>query len=118
MRDCGTRVFDTMRGVRQQNVLPCVVSAIVMIAALLVFLCPVPTGPFSATHGPVTALRASRSAWLLLVLMAIAACNAIAALFWFSPLPLLLCSIRTRQDDIKTSRRVLDPLPLICELRC
>ena len=118
MRDRAANFFDSIRRMRLPRLLPGIISAIVVLAALLIFLCPVPKGPFSAMHGPVTALRATRTAWLLLVTIAIAARRAIGALVSFSPIPLLLCSTRMRRDDIKAANTLLDPLPLICELRC
>jgi len=110
----------TMRRVRLHSLLPFTASAVLVLAALLlIFFCPLSQGPFSATHGPVTALRASRAASLILISIAFATMivrKALAAFALFSPIPLLLCF--TRQDDIAASIKLGDSLPLICELRC
>jgi hypothetical protein len=67
MHDCyATPLFDT-RVVRRQTeivkMLTLRASAIVLLSSvLLLFLVPAGAGPFSAVHGPATALRANRAA--------------------------------------------------------
>lgn len=36
-----------------------------VLGTVLLLMCPVPVGPYSATHGPTTALRATRAAVLI-----------------------------------------------------
>ena len=51
-------------------------AAIVLLGSvLLVFFMPVGVGPFSAVHGPATALRANRAARVLYFHLALAARN-------------------------------------------
>ena len=44
-----------------------------LICVVLIFLFPVGQGPFSATHGPATALRAQRAALLLILTVILSA---------------------------------------------
>jgi len=48
-------------------------SVVVLLCTLGVFLFPVGSGPYSAVHGPVTALRAQRDSFATFCSMALAA---------------------------------------------
>ncbi len=61
----------------------CLIAAAALIGAVSMWLVPVPEGPYSATHGPVTALRArqaAQSASLLLLAAATALAGVISLL--------------------------------------
>ena len=45
------------------------VAVLLMLGALLVFLCPLPAGPFTATNGPATAFRAAAAILHLFLLL-------------------------------------------------
>ncbi len=51
------------------------IAAVVILVGTIcaIFLFPLADGPFSATHGPVTALRAARSALLMFLFLSNAA---------------------------------------------
>lgn len=51
----------------------------VLFSVLLVFLVPAGAGPFSAVHGPATALRANRAAQVFYVALALSARYPISA---------------------------------------
>ena len=55
-------------------------SVMVILCTLGIFLFSAPVGPYSAVHGPVTALRALRASVLLFWSMVIAAFNLVALL--------------------------------------
>jgi hypothetical protein len=40
---------------------------LLVFGVLIVFFLPLPVGPYTATNGPVTAMRAAVAAWLLLM---------------------------------------------------
>ncbi len=48
------------------------VIGVTLFSVMLIFLCPVGNGPFPATHGPATPLRAKRNALLLTLAMLVA----------------------------------------------
>ena len=45
---------------------------------LLLLVCPVASGPYSATHGPATSLRAMRFTLILMLTMLLAATSAVS----------------------------------------
>ncbi len=88
------------------------VALTVMLCVMAMFLHPVAHGPYSAVHGPTTALRARYRSLTILVAMARAAfcLTALIAFFWRSSAALV--------DGTSTSslpfRDGPDPLPLRC----
>jgi hypothetical protein len=54
-------------------------AIMVLFSVLLVFLVPAGAGPFSAVHGPATALRANRAAQVFYVALALSARYPISA---------------------------------------
>lgn len=92
-------------------------AALVALGVLFIFLCPLPKGPFQVTHGPATALRASRAA--LLVFLAMAAVSGL-------PLPIILASLflqlflASLQSECGRDARLPaeEPAGIPCALRC
>ena len=91
-------------------------AALVAVGVLLMFFCPLPQGSFQATHGPATALRASRAA--LATLLAIAAAIGSAFSIILASLFLLLFLASLLQDDSGDLVPAADPARITCELRC
>ncbi len=91
-------------------------AALLAMGVLLMFFCPLPHGPFQATNGPATALRAHRAA--LATLLAIAAAIGIPFSIILASLFLLLFLASLLQDDGGDLMPAEDPVRITCELRC
>lgn len=92
-------------------------AALVGLGVLLIFFCPMPRGPFQATHGPTTALRAARAA--MLVFLSIAAASAAPFLIDLASLFLLLfLASLLFEGDSGDLMPTEDPVCVTCELRC
>lgn len=59
---CRPNVFDKTGLIMVQRVPQFVLGVVAVVAILAVFTFHAPVGPYSAVHGPATALRAARSA--------------------------------------------------------
>ena len=68
------------------------IALVLMIGTLAVFLCPLSAGPFTATNGPVTALRASAAAFALLLSMSAIVCLSLRLMTGSIRPALTLCS--------------------------
>jgi hypothetical protein len=65
-------------------------AIVTMLCVVGIFLFPVAVGPYSAVHGPVTALLAVRTAMKLRLAIALAAlCNSIVSVSAFRSFPVL-----------------------------
>ena len=91
-------------------------TSLVLAGVLLMFFCPLPRGSFQATHGPATALRASRAA--LLTLQAIAATIGIPLSLGLASFFLLLFLSCLMQDGVVVRPPADDLVRITCELRC
>ena len=92
-------------------------AGLVGLGVLFIFFCPLPSGPFQATHGPTTALRAARAA--LLVFLGIAAASGAPFLLILASLFLLLFLVSLLfQSDSGDFMPAEDPVRITCELRC
>jgi len=85
-------------------------SIVVLICALAIFLFPASTGPYSAVHGPVTALRALHAA---------------LAVFWSLTLAILsgvfpqsLCRLEILHTTFEPKASIIGPPLWIPILRC
>jgi hypothetical protein len=86
-------------------------AMLAVLCTLVVFFCPASQGPFTAVHGPMTALRAWQSAGTVLSSIA-----AIGAVVFSLPISELLAAVSPvfMQSDVRP------PLPIVnCSvLRC
>ncbi len=86
-------------------------TVLVLLCTLGIFLIAAPTGPYSAVHGPVTALRALRAAIAIFWLLAAAALALVGPLF-FSRMAFSVFSFSVFPNMAGRARR--EPLFRLC----
>lgn len=84
-----------------------------VLSVICVFLCPAPGGPWSATHGPATALQAARNALTFFFLIALAA-HSIASQVLVAFLLPGACHFSTAKKVESLTVRNLGAVPIRC----
>ena len=88
-------------------------AGLALICVMSIFLFPVGSGPFSATHGPATAFRAKRAALLLSLTLLVAAILTVACASLFS-----LCHVALATLPDASAAQISKPPALTCVLLC
>src|SRR5512142_106237 len=91
-------------------------AALVALGVLAIFFCPIPSGPFQATHGPTSALRASRAA--LSVFLAMALAGLLLPVLLASMLLALSLAFLGFEGSSEMWETPGDPVSAPCALRC
>jgi len=89
-------------------------ALLAVLGTVMLFLFPVASGPYSATQGPVTALRAMRDCSVLRFSISLAALSVFRLGTEQSRFPLCLGVLRTEVPRLATS----EPLQNSVSLRC
>lgn len=87
-------------------------AVLLVLCTLLLLLCPAASGPYSATHGPVTALR-NLHLWVLVCVSLLVAAKALS--FW-RPFAVALVRGRISREDRTPACHHVSPTG--CVLRC
>ena len=86
-------------------------SLLVILFVLLLFLFPVATGPYSACHGPATAMRASRAAKFIFWVLILCGCSLFRRCTGF-------IANAISRVPLSSLRASFQPLSSIVSLRC